>query len=130
MATTMKSRLAHESPLVRVREVICRPHDSACSCLECSDEHTIVFVRRGAFVKHVRGRAVVADANQVMVFQRGEEYRVSHPIPGGDDCLSFWLPDSILHEMLRSHDPSVDERHERPFARASATSNAKIHLAQ
>ena len=53
MSDTIRFRVAYRSSVVRVREAICRPHDQACGTEEISDSHSIVFVRRGLFVRHL-----------------------------------------------------------------------------
>jgi AraC-like DNA-binding protein len=41
----------------------------------------------------------VAEANQVLFFNGGESYRVSHPIGGGDACLSLAIGEPWLREL-------------------------------
>ena len=67
------------------------------------------------FVKHVGRRQTVADPNHVLFFNAGEPYRVSHPVPGGDDCTCFVFSDEALAEVLGRYDPAVRDRPERPF---------------
>ena len=43
-----------------------------------------MFPYRGAYVRHLGRDEAVAEANQVLFFNAGEGYRVSHPVPGGD----------------------------------------------
>ena len=45
----------------------CRPQSTARAGEECSFEHSIVFIRRGAFVKHVAGERFTADANSLRI---------------------------------------------------------------
>jgi hypothetical protein len=42
-----------------------------------------VFPYRGVYVRHLGLDQAVAEANQVLFFNAGEGYRVSHPVPGG-----------------------------------------------
>lgn len=81
----------------------------ACSCsdpapggVEWTPHHEIVFVRRGAFVRHVAGRTAHADANHVLFFRAAQEYRISHPVPGGDLCTVFAVDGSTLSHLLES----------------------------
>jgi AraC-like DNA-binding protein len=46
-------------------------------------------VRAGVFVRRQSRRELVADANQVLFFNRHEPYRVWHPAVHGDDCTVF-----------------------------------------
>jgi len=41
----------------------------------------------------------VAEANQVVFFNQGEEYAVSHPVDGGDASLSIEIAEPLLHEL-------------------------------
>ena len=59
----------------------------------------LVFPYRGIYLRHVGQDQAVADANHVLFFNAGEGYQVSHPIAGGDSCLSLSLSDSLLREL-------------------------------
>jgi AraC family transcriptional regulator len=68
-----------------------------------SDEHApathIVFPYRGIFVRRLGRDEAVAEANQVLFFNRGEGYRVSHPLAGGDDSLDLIVSEPLLAEL-------------------------------
>src|SRR5262245_11514384 len=123
MPEPLQFRTAYRSAVGTVREVRCRPACSQCGAAEYSDRSTIVFVRRGMFVRHLGRERVVADPNQVLFFSRGGEYRVSHPVEGGDDCVSFAPADDVLAELLPSRDP------ERPFPVQCVSSEPAVDLA-
>lgn len=89
-----------ETDSIAVRDVIC---DGACR--ERGEEESacrtsLVFPYRGVFVRHVGDEEVVAEPNQVLFFNRGEAYRVSHPVVGGDACLSVAMPEALLAELV------------------------------
>jgi AraC family transcriptional regulator len=92
---------------VTITDVCCRPVTCACGTEEESSDDSIAFPRAGAFVKHVGRQSVVADANQVLFFNRRESYRVSHPVPGGDDCTSFSFEQGVLLDALSRHRPGL-----------------------
>ncbi|HSE65873.1 MAG TPA: AraC family transcriptional regulator, partial [Gemmatimonadales bacterium] len=57
----------------------------------------------------------VAEANQVVLFNAMESYRVSHPVEGGDACLSISIGPELLGELaprdqLREGDPPAFRR--------------------
>ena len=106
---------SYQSPTLTIGEYRCRPATPARGSEETTPRHSIVFVRAGVFVKHIRGRDVVADANHVVFFNGGQPYSVSHPVPGGDICTSFGLKLEILLDLLSEGDPSVRDRPETPF---------------
>ncbi|MEV8518175.1 AraC family transcriptional regulator [Dyella marensis] len=84
---------------VALRNVRC---DGACrhrSAEECAASTNLVFPYRGVYVRHVGSDQSVADANHMLFFNAGEGYQVSHPVNGGDACLSVELPDAMLEEL-------------------------------
>ncbi|RDJ27358.1 AraC family transcriptional regulator [Bosea caraganae] len=66
---------------------------------ECSHATHLVFPYRGVFVRHLGRSDVVAEANQVLFFNEAEGYRISHPVTGGDACLSLTLGEPLLREL-------------------------------
>lgn len=59
----------------------------------------LVFPYRGVYVHHVGRRETVAEPHQVLLINGGEGYRVSHPVPGGDACLSLTIREPLLLEL-------------------------------
>ena len=75
----------------------------------------LVFPYRGVYVYHVGPDDAVAEANQVVLFNAMESYRVSHPVEGGDACLSITIGPDLLNELapkdqLREGDPPTFRR--------------------
>ena len=58
-----------------------------------------MFPYRGIYVRHLGEDQSVAEANQVLFFNAGQGYRVSHPVAGGDASLSLAISDTQLHEL-------------------------------
>jgi AraC-like DNA-binding protein len=58
-----------------------------------------VFPYRGVYVRHLGSDDAVAESNQVLHFNAGEGYRVSHPIDGGDSSFVLLPDESILREL-------------------------------
>lgn len=99
-----------------IRDVVC---DGKCrhkSPEECSSATHLVFPYRGVFVRHVGQEDVVAEANQVVFFNANESYRISHPIEGGDACLSLAIHPTMLSELA----PKQTAQRLRIDARAQA----------
>ncbi|MBI3932824.1 MAG: helix-turn-helix transcriptional regulator [Acidobacteria bacterium] len=120
----------HDGPAFRLRDYRCRMAPAARGAEEASRAHEIVFVRTGLFVLEAeRGRAV-ADPNHVVFFNAGEPYRVSHPLPGGDDNLVLTLPVEDLLDVLSHRDPSCRERPNRPFRFTDAPATPRAALLQ
>lgn len=107
----MASKNDHDSlPEIEVRSLLKSPivklHDTYCrgTCRhQSAEEHTkttqLVFPYRGVYVRHVGNEPTVAEANQVLFFNAGEGYKVSHPVEGGDASLTLTLDESQLHEV-------------------------------
>jgi AraC-like DNA-binding protein len=51
-------------------------------------------------VRHVGRIDAVAEANQVLFFNGTEAYRISHPVEGGDACLSLVIAEPLLRELV------------------------------
>ena len=49
---------------------------------EFTSDLRLVFPYRGVFVRHVGDDQAVAEPGQVLFFNAGEAYRISHPVPG------------------------------------------------
>jgi AraC family transcriptional regulator len=114
------------SRIVTVRDVSCRGQ-----CRERSSEESVaatelVFPYRGVFVRHLGQEQAIGEANQVLFFNRGEGYRVSHPVAGGDASLCVAIDESMVEELaprdlLRRSGPSEFGRQRlRIDARAQA----------
>lgn len=66
---------------------------------ECTSATQLVFPYRGLYLRHLGSDQAVADANHVLFFNAQESYQVSHPLDGGDACLSLKLDESLLAEI-------------------------------
>ena len=116
-----------DSDIVRVRAVHCCAPSGGCAPIEWPDTHGIVFAESGVFVKHLgRHQSVVADRGHAVFFTANRPYRVSHPVPGGDDCLVLELTRSALIEALQAVDPPSAERPASPFRRAGVPLPAHV----
>jgi AraC-like DNA-binding protein len=101
--------IARRDGLYRLVSHCCRqscPHPGA---EECSPEGSICVTRRGVYVKHVGTRTIVADANHLVFYNPGEPYRVSHPVPGGDDCTVLSLHPELAREIVAAVDRAAAE---------------------
>ena len=88
------------TPVAIVRDVGCRGTHRHISAEERAGSTHLVFPYRGVYVRHVGHETSVADANQVLLFNKGESYRVSHPVPGGDASLVVAIPEALLPELV------------------------------
>ncbi|HXO39912.1 MAG TPA: AraC family transcriptional regulator [Thermoanaerobaculia bacterium] len=105
------------TPSVTVRDVGCRGSLREQSAEEHATVTQMVFPYRGTYVRHLGREEAVAEANQVLFFNAGEGYRVSHPVPGGDASLALIVSEPQLGEiaprsLLRDRAP-LAFRHQR-----------------
>src|SRR5260370_6883638 len=84
---------------VALRHVRCSGACRHRSAEECASTTHLVFPYRGVYMRHVGSDQAVADANQVLFFNAGQGYQVSHPIAGGDASLSLVLSEPVLREL-------------------------------
>lgn len=81
---------------VEVSDVTCRHPRGRGHTDEQTSAHTIVFVRRGCFVRSADGVENLLDPTVAYCMNAGEEQRYDHPRDEGDDCTSLVLhPDLI-----------------------------------
>ena len=106
-----------ETPTVGVWDVCCQGSRRDRSEEESVDTTQLVFPYRGVFVRHLGSDEAVAEANQALFFNAHEEYRVSHPVPGGDACLALIISEGLLRELapaaLLRNGPSLAFRQQR-----------------
>jgi AraC family transcriptional regulator len=108
-------RTLYDSPMISVRDYICRDTSHAHSAEEQSEVNGIVLMRHGAFSRHFGRRTSTSDVNQSTFFSKDSVYRVSHPGDCGDRGTAFVIAQPILRDIIRELDPSVDDRPDRPF---------------
>ena len=84
---------------VSLRDFVCGGECRHRSAEECSNTTHLVFPYRGVYVRHVGRTDAVAEANQLLFFNAGEGYRISHPVRGGDACLSLSIAEPMLREL-------------------------------
>src|SRR6185312_17204144 len=82
-----------------VRDVCCSGSHKGMSGEEYAHATELVFPYRGVYVRHLGQDQAVADANQVLFFNANDGYRVSHPVAGGDACLTLTLSEPLLREL-------------------------------
>src|SRR5690242_13237008 len=87
------------SDTVAIRDVVCEGTCKHKSGEEVVTATHLVFPYRGIYVRHVGRAEAIADANQVVLFNEDESYRISHPVDGGDSSLSIAASPATLLEL-------------------------------
>lgn len=82
-----------------IRDVSCAGRCRLPGSEEATEVLHLVFPYRGLFVRHIGRDLAVAEANQVLFFNPGEGYRVSHPVAGGDASLDIVLSPALVDEL-------------------------------
>jgi AraC-like DNA-binding protein len=130
MVPEHQARTLFKSNLLRVVDYRCRGSRTGKQPEEWSPQPEIVIPRSGVFVRHDPDGTVVVDSNQILFFNGGQPYQVSHPVVGGDHSTIFVVQPAVLLDLLRPVDPSVEGRPERPFTKSHATLESRLRLLQ
>jgi AraC family transcriptional regulator len=88
-----------QTPTLSVADVCCAGTCKHQSPEECATATFLVFPYRGVYARHLGSEQAIAEANQVLFFNSAEGYRVSHPVAGGDSCLSLNINEEVLREL-------------------------------
>jgi AraC-like DNA-binding protein len=97
--TELSVRLLLNTRTIALRDVVCSGECLHRSAEEFAVATHLVFPYRGVYVRHVGRIDAVAEANQVLFFNQQESYRISHPVTGGDACLSLAISEPWLAEL-------------------------------
>jgi AraC-like DNA-binding protein len=87
------------SSAVCLWDVCCKGSRREESAEESVPVTQLVFPYRGIYVRRVGHDQAVAEVNQVLFFNAAEEYRVSHPVGGGDASLAVVIGEAMLREL-------------------------------
>lgn len=88
-----------KSPTVTIKDTYCRGTCKHETTEESTSTTQLVFPYRGIYVRRVGQNQAVAEANQVLFFNAHEGYRISHPVSGGDACLTLIIEEAQLREL-------------------------------
>jgi AraC family transcriptional regulator len=100
-------------------------HDSGPATSFC-----FVFPRTAVEIQHEHERAFVANPNVVTFYNKGQAYLRNAISDEGDRCDWFGVCADIARDVIRSYDPAVDNRPERPFRFTRGFAQAPSYLAQ
>jgi AraC-like DNA-binding protein len=113
---------------VTLRDVSCREPSADAGPPESVGAHTLVFVRRGCFVRVVDGVEMVCDPTVAYYARPGEEELFVHPHSDGDECTAISLEASLAASVCSDADalpsgslptsPQLDLEHRVLLAKA------------
>jgi AraC-like DNA-binding protein len=84
---------------VTISEVSCRHARGTGEPELHTGQHSLVFVRRGCFVRTADGVRAVLDPTTAYCVNPGEEQRYDHPHEHGDDCTVLAIDESLLGHL-------------------------------
>jgi AraC-like DNA-binding protein len=91
---------------VALHDVACRNDQRRGRDIDRPRAHTLVFVRRGCFVRAAHAGEALLDPTVAYCVNPGEEERYDHPHPDGDDCTALSLEPDLL-ARLWGGDPTL-----------------------
>ncbi|WP_211883801.1 hypothetical protein [Plastoroseomonas hellenica] len=94
-------QLLLDTEAAAIRDVACGGECRHRSAEECASATHLVFPYRGIYVRHVGRSDAVAEANQMLFFNKAEAYRVSHPVAGGDASLTLAVKEPLRRSWRR-----------------------------
>lgn len=94
--STLLEKSRHALSLTDVR---CAGLDTPRSTEESTRGFELVLVRRGVMLREYRSRQVLMRPGSLMLFEREQPYRITHPAPGGDRCAVVSVPRPLLAEV-------------------------------
>lgn len=84
---------------VTIEDVACH-HKAGRGQAEQNDgDHKLILVRRGCFAREVDGVLCVLDPTTGYFMNPGDEHRIDHPLPNGDDCTALKLAPELVAAM-------------------------------
>lgn len=89
-----------QSSGIRVVDHRCASPKGGCGCVVAESSSHVTLARRGCFNAHVGRRQWLVSADAAFLYRAGVEFRVAHPVEGGDDCTLIHLPEDLLDEVF------------------------------
>lgn len=118
------SRLLLASEVARAFDVTCWAPRSGYCAMALNSVAQIGIPRRGVFVVERCGQVAVIDTNTMLLLGSDDEYRVSHPIDGGDAGTVLAFAPELLEEAIGDVEGRIAEFRPRDQLVASLVTNA------
>jgi AraC-like DNA-binding protein len=130
----ISARTVFDGDGVTLADVACRHGRGRGADAERPRGHSLIFVRRGCFVRSADGVETLLDPTVAYAVNPGQEERYDHPHDHGDDCTalaldpellaSVWGGDPALPPGPLPTAPAVDLEHRRLLAAARRGADA------
>jgi len=115
------------SNLIHVIDYHCTGHDDKG---EIPQGFEIVLPRSGAYQRRDAHGSFLADPNHILFYNIGEPYDITHLIKREDTSTVFILAPSLLLEMMRVHNPDVEDNPHKLFQRSHIIFNSHLQVLQ
>lgn len=123
-------KIVFETDVVRVGAFRAHPDHPSFQDSGPARNFCFVFPRTAVQIQHEHERAFVANPNVVTFYNRHQAYQRSTISESGDQCDWFGVDGSVVRDIVRRFDPSVDDRPEKPFRLARTFTDAPTYLWQ
>jgi AraC-like DNA-binding protein len=120
-SSVLSSATILERDGIAISDVACRHNAGRGDVVEQAGRYSVVFVRRGCFVRSADGVESVLDPTLAYFTSPGEEERFDHPHDHGDDCTvlrmsdelvaSVWGGDPCMPDSALPTAPEIDLEH-------------------
>lgn len=94
----LERRLHLVTDLLTIADVACR-HRRGRGQLEQAEHYSLVFIRRGSFVRSTGGVEATLDPTLAYCVASGEEQRFDHHDSCGDDCTAFFFSPELVASL-------------------------------
>jgi AraC family transcriptional regulator len=95
-----QTRTLVETPALGVFDVVCFSPGGAPRSEERADVTQVVLPTDGVYAVHRGHDEVIADVASAVILAAGREYRVGHPVDGGDRSIVLVFPPEIIEDAL------------------------------
>jgi len=95
-----RARSLVETPALGVFDVLCFSPAGAPGSEERADFTQVVLPMSGVFAVHRGREGFIADAASTVILAAGYEYRVGHPVEGGDRSIVLIFPPEVVEDAL------------------------------
>lgn len=102
--------MLHAGTLVSVRDSVCREPRSGPRAEVHAHGFLVQVTRAGVYATHRCRNArdtIVAEPGQLLLFNRGDPFRISHPADGGDRTTAVEFSEEAVRDAAVRHDPAA-----------------------
>jgi AraC-like DNA-binding protein len=128
----LRSATILERDGLAIRDVACRHDPGRGDVVEPTSWYSLVFVRRGCFVRSADGVESLLDPTMAYFTSPGHEERFDHPHEHGDDCTALTMSDELVVSLcggdLSMPDSAVPTAPEIDLEHRVLLSEARRHI--